>query len=710
MMLPTTLLRLELNKPELNTARVKRCCEGISLWLAVMLLLFVHPLYAEAYQAPGATGEGAGMLEFVDTNGRRQGQATLLTTDYRVRISGLIADTRLTQSFKNTSQQWREGVFVFPLPEKASVYGMTMRVGERKVVGEIREKQEAKKRYEDAKKAGKNAARVEQQRPNLFTTHLANIPPGETVTVELNYQQAVRYQSGEFELRLPTTLTPRYMPGAPLAETPSQWQGGWAKPTTEVPDADAVSPFTVLAKDVGEQSHRASISLDIHAGLPVGDVTSPSHELVSTWDGDRVSVTPEQHKVLMDRDLVVRWAPVRGQEPSAAVFHEQWQGEDYLLALLVPGLNRDRNLPRELVFVIDTSGSMAGQSIGQARASLLRGLDTLSPDDRFNVIQFNSQTHSLFMQAVPANGQNLARARRYVEGLSANGGTEMAPALNAALRDDSQQDGASGYHVRQVVFITDGAVGNENALFDQIRRQLGDRRLFTVGIGSAPNMHFMREAARYGRGSYTAISDTTDVAGPLDDLFAKMQSPVLTDIDVDFSQVAGSPEAYPARPGDLFAGEPMVQVIRGAGKEGYLGVSGLLPDGSRWQTSLDLSRAATGKGLHRHWGREKIDSVMDRGLSGRVDDKEKQQVLELALAHQLITRYTSFVAVDKTPVRTAPEPLETDHVPTLLPAGSSSTMLRYPQTATMSPLLIALGLLGLMFSAAAWMLQRRVFA
>lgn len=689
--------------------RAIRCMEGISLWLAFLLMLASHSMMAEAMEAPGQS-EGAGAFHFVDSEGQWQEPATLLATDYRVTISGLIADTRLRQSFENTSQQWREGVFVFPLPENASVYALTMTAGERVIVGEIKERAEAKRQYDQAKKEGRRAARVDQQRPNLFTTRLANIPPGETVSVELHYQQAVRYQSGEFELRLPTTLTPRYMPGTPVAEGPKQWQGGWATPTTQVADADKISPFTVRPEDVGPDSHRAKVELVINAGLPVAKVSSPNHGLTSTWNGDAVTVTPDDGAILMDRDLVVRWAPVRGQEPSAAVFHEQWQGEDYLLAVLVPGLNRDRNLPRELVFVIDTSGSMAGQSIGQARASLLRGLDTLSPDDRFNVIQFNSQTHSLFMQVVPANGQNLARARRYVEGLGANGGTEMAPALNAALGNDSPQGEASGHHVRQVVFITDGAVGNETALFDQIRQQLGDRRLFTVGIGSAPNMHFMREAARYGRGSYTAISDTADVAGPLDDLFAKMQSPVLTDIDVDLSQAVGSPEAYPARPGDLFAGEPLVQVIRGAGNEGYLGASGRLPDGSRWQTSLDLSRAATGKGLHRHWGREKIDSVMDRGLSGRVDDKEKQQVLELALAHQLITRYTSFVALDKTPVRTASEPLETDHVPALLPAGSSSTMLRYPQTATMSPLLIALGLLGLMFSAAAWMLQRRVFA
>lgn len=688
--------------------RLRRWLEGISLWLAVLLFLFVHPVYAEASE----TGrEGAGEFHFVDDAGQRLGSATLLDTDYKVTVSGLIADTRLRQSFRNTSQQWREGVFVFPLPENASVYGMTMTAGERVIVGEIHEKQEAKRQYTQAKEEGRKVARVDQQRPNLFTTRMANIPPGETITVELNYQQAVRYQSGEFELRLPTTLTPRYMPGQAQDNGPAQWSGGCATPTTQVPDADQISPFTVLPEDVGPDSHRATIALEINAGLPVSRVSSPSHRIGSTWNGNTVEVVPESDAVLMDRDLVVRWAPARGMEPAAAVFHEQWQGEDYLLALVVPGLNRDQQLARELVFVIDTSGSMAGESIRQARQALLRGLDTLGPDDRFNVVQFNSQTHALFMESVPANANNIARARRYVKGLNADGGTEMAPALDAAL-DGNHGDGEdiTAARVRQVVFITDGAVGNEAALFGRISNKLGNSRLFTVGIGSAPNMHFMREAARYGRGTYTAISDLSDVARPLDELFGKMQSPVLTDIAVNWPGQAATTEAFPGRIGDLFRGEPMVQVVRGLPGEGELEVSGQLPDGSQWQQSLRLDQAANGKGLHRHWAKQKINSLMDRGLTGQVDEDVQAEVTRLGLKHQLMTKYTSFLAQDKTPSRPAEETLATDSVPTLLPAGSQGTMLRYPQTATLSPLLIAIGLVGLMFSAAITLLQRRVFA
>lgn len=686
--------------------RLKRWLEGISLWLAVLLFLFVHPLYAEASE----TGpEQSGGFYFVNDGGQLQASATRLATDYRVTVSGLIADTRLRQSFRNSSQQWREGVYVFPLPENANVYAMTMTAGERVIVGEIRKKHEAQRQYARAQEQGRRAALVDQQRPNLFTTRLANIPPGETITVELHYQQAVRYQSGEFELRLPTTLTPRYMPGLTLDTPPTQWNGGWSTPTTEVPDADRISPFTVLPEDLGPDSHRATIALTINAGLPVSRVSSPSHPITSTWNGNTVEVAPESGTVLMDRDLVIRWAPARGLEPSAAVFHEQWQGEDYLMALMVPGLDNDQQLPRELVLVIDTSGSMAGESIRQARQALLRGLDTLAPGDRFNVIQFNSQPHALFMETVSANGNNLARARRYIQGLSADGGTEMGAALDAALDDDRSEGEPAPAGVRQVVFITDGAVGNEAALFGKIRRGLGSSRLFTVAIGSAPNMHFMRHAARYGRGTYTAVSDVSDLAGPLDQLFDKMQSPVLTDISVSWPGQMAEAEALPGRIGDLFQGEPMVQVIRGRPPEGELEVSGSLPDGSRWQQTMDLGQARKGRGLHRHWANQKIDSLLDRGLSGQVDEQARAQITRLGLEHQLVTRYTSFLAQDRTRSRPEQESLVTDSLPTLFPAGSQDTMLRYPRTATLSPLLLAIGLMGLMFSGALALLQKRMF-
>jgi Ca-activated chloride channel family protein len=686
--------------------------EDISLWLAVLLFLFVQPIYAEA-------SADAGELRFLDSLGRHLESATLVNTDYQVEVTGLVADVRLSQSFRNPGQQWRAAVYVFPLPEKASVYGLTMVAGERRIVGEIREKAAARKQFAKASSEGRKVARVDQQRPNLFTAHLANIPPGESISIELSYQQPVRYQSGEFGLRLPTTLTPRYMPGEVVGDGMTSWQGGWASPTTEVPDADRISPHTVLPADVAAGSHQATFAMSIKAGLPVSRVSSPSHQLTSTWNGNSVEVTASEGRFAMDRDLVVRWAPTRRMAPSAAVFQQQWQGESYLLAMMIPGLESDQQVARELVFVIDTSGSMAGESIRQAKQSLLRGLDTLGQDDMFNVIQFNSQTASLFIDPVPATGNNLARARRYVRNLAADGGTEMAPALDAALNrrgSGTLSETADGVQrLRQVVFITDGSVGNEAALFQRIEQQLGDIRLFTVGIGSAPNMHFMREAARFGRGTYTSINSTADVERPLAELFGRMQSAVLTNIRVEWPDASVLQSAQPHRIGDLFRGEPLLQVVRGQAPQGDLRVSGRTPDGSIWQQSLSLDQAASGRGLHRVWARQQIDGLLDARTLGKDPEARTPgdipaRVTALGIEHELITPYTSFLAVDKTPSRPMTASMDSDSVPTLLPAGSTSGMLRYPQTATLAPLLQALGLLGLMLSAAIGLLKWRALS
>jgi Ca-activated chloride channel family protein len=581
---------------------------------------------------------------------------------------------------------------------------MTMTTDERVVVGEIRERKQARREYEQAKKEGRQAARVDQQRPNLFTTRLANIPPGKTVTVELRYQQLVHYDSGEFSLRLPTTLTPRYIPGVPEVPADTEWTGGWGMPTNEVADAHRITPSQVTHEDVAPGSHEATIAIELQAGLPVSKVSSPSHPVADVHGTDSIRVTPVSGPVVMDRDFQLRWQPVRGQEPAAAVFRETWQGEDYLLAMLVPGEQGSRMLTRELILVIDTSGSMAGASIQQAREALLTSLDTLGQGDTFNVIQFNSHTSHLFPQPVTAGADNLERARRYVRGLQANGGTEMASALEAALDSDEE---STATDLRQVVFVTDGAVGNEQALFSRIRDQLGGSRLFTVGIGSAPNMHFMGQAARFGRGTYTAISDLSEVSRQLDTLFRKMQSPVLTDIDVNWPAGVEAGEQFPARAGDLYLGEPMLLLARGASPDRGLAVSGSLPGGQFWQRGLALEQAAPGEGIHRLWARAQIDQLLDQGLSGQVGDNARAQVLALGLKHQLVTPYTSFVATDRTPARSVEEPLEQAAVPSLIPAGSAGQLIGYPQTATPAPLLMVSGLLGLILSGVVALIRRR---
>ena len=262
-----------------------------------------------------------------------------------------------------------------------------------------------------------------------------------------------------------------------------------------------------------------------------------------------------------DRDFVLEWAPAVGDAPGAALFTEQVDGETYALLMVMPpsGPVESRALPRETVFVIDTSGSMHGPSMEQARRALLFALDRLRPDDSFNVIRFADDTEALFQQSVPAEPRALEMARLFVGDLGAGGGTMMLPALRRALRDAPHPRSVSAA-VRQVVFITDGAVGNEAELFRAIREDLGETRLFTVGIGSAPNGHFMRRAAEHGRGTFTYIGRPDEVAPKMEELFGKIDSPVLTDVEVVWSDPAA--ETWPERVPDLYRGEPVVMAAR----------------------------------------------------------------------------------------------------------------------------------------------------
>ncbi len=676
--------------------------DDISLVLAFVLFMVVQSALAET--------PGTGELRMAPAAGGQPVTATLLTTRYRVKVTGLIADTRLAQQFHNGSDHWCEGTYVFPLPDKAAVYHLRMKVGDRVIEGHIDTRKAARKTYEKARRAGKRAALVDQQRPNLFTTHIANIPPHGDITVELRYQQTVGYRDGRFELRLPTTLTPRYMPGVPVPAPgePVNWFHGWAQRTTQVPDADRISPHTVPASALPRGSHQAAISIVLDAGLPIARVTSPSQVLDTSNQGNTVTVTPRGGTMPMDRDLVVDWQPVMGTAPSAAVFHEQWQGDDYSLVMVMPGQQKaSRHLPREEILVIDTSGSMGGASIRQAKAALRRALDSLGAGDRFNVIQFNSNTDQLFSDSRPANATNLAIARRYVDGLRAGGGTEMAPALAAALQAPTH-DG----WLRQVVFLTDGAVGNEAALFGLIHRDLGKARLFTVGIGPAPNGHFMRQAARFGRGTFTDIDSLSEVEQRMDALFARLRAPVLSDFQLDWPDTGVS--VYPRRVADLYQGEPVVIVAKGVAPVGQLHIkahqAGGAEGGAFWQRSLSLAGAAPGVGIHRLWARRKITDLMDQKIGGADPDSIRKAVTALALKHQLASPWTSFVAVDSQPARPSGADLHSGEVPTLLPAGMDPRMARFPQTGTASTLLMALGLAGLVLAALLMALVRLIGA
>jgi Ca-activated chloride channel family protein len=360
---------------------------------------------------------------------------------------------------------------------------------------------------------------------------------------------------------------------------------------------------------------------------------------------------------------------------------------------------RPIDTPREVIFVIDTSGSMSGQSIDQARAALMNGLRTLQPADRFTVIQFNSVHVALFEEPVPASAENLARAQRYVRNLRATGGTEMLPALLAALSMPE-----SGEHLRQVIFITDAAVGNEDQLMLAIKQELGSARLFTVGIGSAPNGHFLRNAARTGRGTFTYIGSIDEVESKMTALLNKLTRPVLTDIELSWP--AGVvPEYAPASIGDLYAGEPIVVTARmQSSARGMLSISGRTS--SAWTRQISLADMQPRTGVASLWARNRIGDLMDSRASGATDESIRDSVLPLALQYQLVSNYTSLVAVDRTPARPDGESLHSRRIPNTRPNGLDWPAEGVPSTATPAQLNFAIGA-WLLLIALGWHLRAR---
>lgn len=642
----------------------------ICAWLA--LLFSVNGQAQEALEPEGL---------LVRAQGGDWRETVALETSVDFRIRGLLAEVRVRQRYVNDSGEWLEGRYLLPLPGDAAVGSLKLQVGDRIIEGEIREKEEAQAVYEAAAAQGQVASLVEQRRPNLFSTAVANIGPGEAVEIEIGYWQAVGFQDGAFSIALPLTLVPPYQPGSHnerLARLDQPISGREA---------------AINAIDLGEAFEpTVAIQVDLDAGLPLASVTSPTHaiEVERADRGYRARLAGLVEA--SDRHFELRWAPRAADVPQTSLFAETIDGEHYLMMTLIPPTVPVEPVPRELVLVIDNSGSMQGESMTQAVAALDRALSRLRSSDRFNVIRFDDTTEQVFPQSVPADAGNVALARRFVQALQANGGTELMPALELAFSATP----VPGY-LRQVVLMTDAGVGNEQELLQAIETRRGDARLFAVGIGSAPNEHFLRRAVEIGRGSQVLVRDTAEVDVRTDALLAKLDQPALRDLDLHWP--AGA-EVYPEHLPDLYMGEPLQIVAKLPDLRGEVAATGQRRH-EAWRLRVPLIGAenADGRGVARLWARARITSLEDQLRRGADENWVRTQTLGIALRHGLVSRYTSLVAVDKTPVRPADADLAAAGFANAVPAGAlayanGATPARVKLMLALALTLIALLLLG----------------
>ncbi len=633
--------------------------------------------------------------------------AATLASDVTIEVTGEVARVNVVQHFRNPSKVWLEGVYVFPLPERSAVDRLTLRIGDRVVRGRILEKEEAQKVYQEAAAAGKRASLLTSERPNVFSTSVANIGPGEQISVEIEYQDTALFADGTYSYRFPLVVNPRYTPladlplvavppvmprhpAAPLGDgggvrnisfdagvTPTGHQGdnSPSRPTA-MPDRgrDVFGPVRNPA--LGE-INPVSLQVFIDAGLPLADVSAPNHQVeLRRGEDDGVHVTLADGEIPADQDFVLNWTPAIGAQPELGLFGETRDGSTYLFVSLLPPAEAawpKHTMPRDLVLVLDKSGSMHGPAIAQAREAGRLALERLTTRDRFNLIVFDDESHRLFSHVQPATDANVRQGLKALRSLDSDGGTEMHAALSAAFADQ-----APAGRMRQVVFLTDGSVSNEYALTELIETKLGATRLFTVGLGPAPNSFFMRRAAEAGRGTFTYIDEPDELVAKMGALHRKLERPALTDIQLDWQlQEPALPEVFPAIIPDLYIGDPISFSVRLPSDStetvsGALRISGRL-NGEEWSRLVPLQDIKAVAGVAGVWGRAKVADLRAAYPLRESDFAVmRSSVVETALAYELVTEFTSLVAVDESEIARPPEDeLETSEIDRNLPAGMS---------------------------------------
>ncbi|UJX24859.1 marine proteobacterial sortase target protein [Pseudoalteromonas sp. CF6-2] len=651
----------------------KRTKRLIYMSLFILLLGYaVSPVFAA-----NASAE----LRFYDDSNRQVSSGLLVKNDVTMTLTGLINHVVVKQRYQNPHPFAVNARYVFPLPDESAVHAMQMQIGERIITGNITLKQQAEQQFVQAQKQGKRAALVRQQRANIFSTDVANLGAGEEIEITLQYQEIIGFRDGVFSLRFPTTITPRYEPlTADLQQTVNTEKK--FEPTT---DTEQVASAWLKPVFHHAKSQESDASLNLAISMDIGLELSYINANLDCMQVDNPSFGRYQlslnRDIPMDRDFQLTFKPLDKAHSQAAFFTETVAGQEYGLLMLVPPSDHftsQARLPREMVFVVDTSGSMHGQSMEQARQALFYALSLLDENDSFNVIGFDNEVSLLSDTPMIANDFNIRRAERFIYGLQADGGTEIAKALTQVL-DGKQHDG----FVRQVVFLTDGSVGNETQLFKQIQSDLGDSRLFTVGIGSAPNSFFMTRAADIGRGTFTFISSTSQVQPKMQLLFDKLAHPAVTELALEGDKAAL--EYWPSPLPDLYFSEPVLVAMKLDGSQ-YLTLKGQTNTGPM-TINLATANAANGEGIARLWARQKIKSL----LLYNEKDAVRAEVEALALQHHLLSPFTAFIAVDNYAGNEIAE--RSMQVANKLPNGMT-----LPQTDGQSRVFMLLGLLLLAFS------------
>jgi Ca-activated chloride channel family protein len=588
-----------------------------------------------------------GSLQALAPSGKLMGLCPLKHTAVKAEVAGFLSRVTVTQEFENNFKEKIEAVYTFPLPQAAAVDDMTMLVGDRTVKGKIMRREEAQAAYAAAKSNGQVASLLDQERPNIFTQAVANILPGERVTITISYVETLKYENGTYEFTFPMVVSPRYIPEDSAAP---QGEATQSEATTEAPSvpADAARLNPPAMPEGVRAGHDISIEVALDAGVLLDGLTSPTHEIeVERPDNHQAIVRLKDQATIPNKDFVFKY-DVAGRRIEDALISHRTNGEGFFTLILQPpdSVAVEDVTPKELVFVLDTSGSMQGFPLEKAKETVNLALDHLYPQDTFNLITFSGDTHVLFDEPVVATPDNLRKAKKFLESRKSDGGTEMMKAIRAALKPSDAQS-----HLRIACFMTDGQVGNDMEIIAEVQKYK-NARVFSIGFGSAPNRFLLDKMAEYGRGEVEYVTETEDNSLAARRFFERVRNPLLTDISIEWAGVSVT-DVYPKTIPDLFSAKPVILSGRYAGGgSGLIRLKGKM-SGQAFAREIPVNLPETEA---RHgvlaslWARRRIDDLMGQDMNGmqagqmRADLRES--ITSLGLQYRLMTQFTSFVAIE----------------------------------------------------------------
>lgn len=600
-----------------------------------------------------------GTLRAQNTYGELIGDFPLRHTEVDAEISGYLARTDVTQEYINPFHEPIEAIYVFPLPSMAAIHDFVMEVAGRKIVGVVRQREEAERIYREARERGQTASLLTQERPNIFTQNVANIEPGGKVKIHITFFERLKYEKDNYEYVFPMTVGPRYISGNPVPAQSTDETPGASAPTTSVPDANRISP--PVLKPGHRSGHDIGMTIHLDAGLPIMNIKSLAHEIKIKDEGlNRRTIKLKQEDSILNRDFVLKWS-VAGKETQFGVLAHKGEKGGYFTLMMQPPLEPSdaQVTPREITFILDVSGSMNGIPIEMSKNIVNQTLDRLRPDDIFNIFVFANGNAQLWQTPQPNTTQNVAAGKNFLSSLQGGGGTEMLAGVERALK--AQHDPK---YLQMFVFLTDGFVGNENEILRVVKEERGEARFFAFGIGSSVNRFLIDGIGKLGGGvSHIVLSqDEEQGRAAVDRFFECIDSPVLVDVAIDWN---GLPirNVYPKKIGDLFAGQTIAVIGRYFGAaRGTAFVTGRVGARDvRYPVQFELPGSEEqNSALAPVWARNRIEELSEQLLTADETKQSEfvQKITEVALSYNLVSQYTSFVAVDESRIVSNGRPLK----------------------------------------------------